>query len=79
MSDDDKRFAKEQSERIINSADAQCFRWLLKHHSGSGKAIAGAGHRCWIGGVEFRGEDVRQAILAAIEREGAELSGDNER
>ena len=32
---DDKRFAKEQAERIIDSADAQYFRWLLKHHSGS--------------------------------------------
>jgi hypothetical protein len=62
-------FSKEQAERIINSADAQYFRWLLKHHSGSGEAIAGAGMCCWIGGVEFRGEDIRDAIDAAIEAE----------
>ena len=57
------RFAKEQAERIINSADAQYFRWLLKHHSGTD------GKRCWIGGVDFRGTDVRDAIHDAIEAE----------
>ena len=55
----------------MDSADAQCFRWLLKHHSGSGKAIAGVGMRCWIGGVEFFGEDIRAAIIDAIDREEA--------
>lgn len=65
----DKQFAKRAAKEIMNSADAQCFRWLLKHHSGSGKAIAGHGMRCWIGGVEFVGDDVATAILDAIDKE----------
>jgi hypothetical protein len=69
VSEGDKEFAQREAKNIINSADAQCFRWLLKHHSGSGKAIAGVGMRCWIGGVEFRGDDVVAAILEAIDRE----------
>ena len=65
--------AKEQREakHIVNSAYAQCFRWLLKHHSGFGKAMAGVGMRCWIGGIEFIGDDVATAILDAIDREEA--------
>ena len=51
-------------QRIMDSADAQYFRWLLKHHSGS--EVLGGASRCWIGGVEFGGEDVRDAIDAAI-------------
>jgi hypothetical protein len=57
------------AKNIINSADAQCFRWLLKHHSGTGPAVAGVGQRCWVGGVEFRGSDVTVAIIDAIDRE----------
>jgi hypothetical protein len=64
-----KEFAQRAAKNIINSADAQCFRWLLKHHSGSGKAMGGVGMRCWIGGVEFQGDDVATAILEAIDRE----------
>src|SRR3990167_3805867 len=65
--------AKEQREakHIVNSAYAKCFRWLLKHHSGFGKAMAGVGMRCWIGGIEFIGDDVATAILDAIDREEA--------
>src|SRR3990167_2279285 len=65
--------AKEQREakHIVNSAYAKCFRWLLKHHSGFGKAMAGVGMRCWIGGIEFIGDDVATAILVAIDREEA--------
>lgn len=65
----DERFAKREAKNIVNSADAQCFRWLLKHHGGSGPAMAGVGDRCWIGGVEFHGNDVATAILEAIDRE----------
>lgn len=67
---EDKQFSREQAERIINSADAQYFRWLLKHHSGTD------GKRCWIGGVDFAGEDIRDAIDRAIESEPSS-SGDN--
>lgn len=68
---DDKKFAAEVAKRVMDSTDAQCFRWLLKHHSGVGRAIGGVGMRCWIGGVEFSGEDIRLAIVAAIDREEA--------
>ena len=44
---------------------------VLKHHSGFGKAMAGVGMRCWIGGIEFIGDDVATAILDAIDREKA--------
>lgn len=64
-----EQFAEREAKNIINSAEAQCFRWLLKHHSGSGPAMAGVGKRCWIGGVEFYGDDVTVAILDAIDRE----------
>lgn len=57
-------------QRIMDSSDAQHFRWLLKHHSGS--EVLGSAARCWIGGVEFRGTDVRDAIDAAIEKEDKE-------
>jgi len=50
-------------QRIMDSTDAQLFRWLLKHHSGTD------GKRCWIGGVDFRGTDVRDAIDAALSGE----------
>lgn len=63
-----EQFSEREAKIIMDSADAQCFRWLLKHHSGTGKAIGGTGMRCWIGGVEFNGEDVRDAIDAAMER-----------
>src|SRR3990167_1059328 len=53
-----EEFSQREAKRIVNSADAQCFRWLLKHHSGFGKAMAGVGMRCWIGGIEFIGDDV---------------------
>lgn len=65
------RALKEIVALRAGDTDAQCFRWLLKHHSGSGKAIAGVGMRCWIGGVEFQGDDVATAILDAIDREEA--------
>jgi hypothetical protein len=70
----DEEFSKREAKNIINSADAQCFRWLLKHHSGSGKAMGGVGVRCWIGGVEFQGDDVATAILDTINREEAAAS-----
>jgi len=66
-----EEFSQREAKRIVNSADAQCFRWLLKHHSGFGKAMAGVGMRCWIGGIEFIGDDVATAILDAIDREEA--------
>lgn len=59
-------FSKREAENIVNSADAQYFRWLLKHHSGTQNG------RCFIGGVDFQGEDVRDAIDRAIEAEQAE-------
>ncbi len=65
----DRQFAKEQAERIVNSTDAQYFRWLLKNHSGTD------GKRCWIGGVDFGGADVRDAIDAAIEVEAPTRAG----
>ena len=49
-------------QRIMDSADAQLFRWLIEHHSGND------GKRCWIGGVDFRGTDVRDAIDEEIEK-----------
>lgn len=52
-------------QRIMDSADAQYFRWLLENHSGS--EVLGTASRCWIGGVEFTGEDVRDAIDGKIE------------
>lgn len=56
-------------QRIMDSADAQHFRWLLEHHSGMD------GKRCWIGGVDFRGTDVRDAIDDAIEAEARTRAG----
>ena len=56
-------------QRIMDSSDAQHFRWLLEHHSGTD------GNRCWIGGVDFSGTDVRDAIDTALEAEARIQAG----
>lgn len=65
-----KAEADRLAKNIVNSSDAQCFRWLLKHHSGIDRK------RCFIGGVDFAGSDVREAIIDAIDREERDASTD---
>ena len=67
--DENRKLAADMAAaRITDSADAQYFRWLVKHHSGTAKDKNGT-PRCWIGGVEFLGTDIRDAIDDELAKE----------
>jgi hypothetical protein len=69
-----EEIAKRAAKNISNSAKAQCFRWLVKKHGGV-EIMPNGSRRCWIGGVEFSGDDVEIAIIDAIDREEGSSSG----